>query len=115
MNLYSPLGPHPVNVLIRGGATFSIFNPSLDGPMAAGFMEELIALGTEDFIVCGSAGVLYVIEVGTVILPSFAVRDVGTSFHYLKPSETVALSGTLRDHLAQYFSSQGITFREGGV
>jgi uridine phosphorylase len=59
--------------------------------MAAGFLEELIALGCKKFIACGGTGVLYKdIAAGHIIVPSSAVRDEGTSYHYLPPAREVS-------------------------
>jgi uridine phosphorylase len=59
-------------------------------PLAAGFLDELIALGCDRFIACGGAGVLDgATPVGQVIVPVSAVRDEGTSFHFLPPAREV--------------------------
>jgi uridine phosphorylase len=62
-------------------------------PLAAGMLEELIALGCRKFIACGGAGVLdREIAVGRILVPTVAVRDEGTSYHYLPPAREVAAS-----------------------
>ena len=59
--------------------------------LAGAFLEELIALGCRDFIACGGCGVLdKSIGLGHVVVPATAVRDEGTSYHYLPPSREVA-------------------------
>ena len=56
-------------------------------------LETAIALGCTKFISCGGAGVLdRDIAVGHIIVPQSAVRDEGTSYHYLEPSREVAAS-----------------------
>lgn len=60
---------------------------------AAGMLEELIALGCRKFIVCGGAGVLQKnIAAGHLMIPVSAVRDEGTSYHYMAPSREVGCS-----------------------
>ena len=50
----------------------------------------MIAHGCHKFIVCGGCGVLEKeIAVGHLIVVSGAVRDEGTSYHYLPPSREV--------------------------
>jgi uridine phosphorylase len=57
---------------------------------SAAFLDELIALGFNKFIVCGAAGVLRKdIAVGHLVIPVSAVRDEGVSYHYLAPSREV--------------------------
>lgn len=59
-------------------------------PGAAVAVEELYAMGCETFIVCGGAGALTNdSKVGEIIVPVSAVRDEGTSYHYLEPSREI--------------------------
>jgi len=56
-------------------------------------LEEVIARGGRKFIACGGAGVLDGgIICGRVVIPTSAVRDEGTSYHYLPPGREVAAS-----------------------
>ena len=89
-NLRSEIGNHPVYELDVDGKRLALFHPGVGAPLAAGFLEELIALGSRHFIACGGAGVLdRQIAVGHVIVPRAAIRDEGTSYHYLPPSREV--------------------------
>jgi uridine phosphorylase len=59
-------------------------------PLAAALLEETIALGGRKFIACGGAGVLdRTVAMGQLLLPVAAVRDEGTSYHYLPPAREV--------------------------
>ena len=72
--LNSPLGSHKIYELKYKDTLINLFNPGLGGPMAAGFLEELISLGSENFIACGGAGVLVSsIEMGQLIVPTTAI------------------------------------------
>jgi uridine phosphorylase len=65
--------------------------PGIGAPFAAAVTEELIAWGVKTFVACGGAGVLQKdIAVGHVVVPNSAVRDEGTSYHYLPPGREVA-------------------------
>jgi len=82
--LYSEIGPNPVYEMEIDGRRLAIMHPGLGSAMAAGFMEEIIALGCRKFIACGGAGVLDGdLAVGHVVVPDTAVRDEGASYHYL--------------------------------
>lgn len=51
-------------------------------------MEQLIALGVKRFISIGIAGTLQKrIHIGDIIICDKAIRDEGTSYHYVKPSK----------------------------
>lgn len=91
--LRSEIGHNPIYVLEQGGQRFAVIHPGVGAPLAAGFLEEAIALGCRKFVACGGAGVLdREIAVGHVIVPTAAVRDEGTSYHYLPPGREVAAS-----------------------
>lgn len=91
--LRSEIGTHPVYQLQHNGQNVAIFHPGVGAPLAAGLLEEVIALGCRKFIACGGAGVLdSSIALGHVIVPSSAVRDEGTSYHYLPPAREVTAS-----------------------
>jgi uridine phosphorylase len=91
--LGSELGKNPVYVAEKDGGRFAVIHPGVGAPLAAAFLEEMIALGCRKFIACGSAGVLNAdLAVGHVVIPTSAVRDEGTSYHYLPPGREVACS-----------------------
>jgi uridine phosphorylase len=80
----------PVYELDYNGEAVVLVQAAVGAPMAAGHLEELTAYGCKKFIVCGGCGVLRDdIAVGHLILPVSAVRDEGTSYHYLPPSREV--------------------------
>lgn len=88
--LGSEIGENPVFELRVGDRRVAVAHPGVGAPLAAGFLEELIALGCRKFIVCGGAGSLAAaLTVGHLIVPDAAVRDEGTSYHYLPPSREV--------------------------
>jgi uridine phosphorylase len=73
-----------------GGSVVGLFHSPVGAPAAVACLEELIAAGCRRFVACGGAGVLRRdIAVGHVIVPDAAVRDEGTSYHYLPPSRKV--------------------------
>jgi len=88
--LHSENGAHPVYLINLEGRRLAFFHPSVGAPLAAGLMDEVIALGAKHIIACGGCGVLdKSINVGQILLPEAALRDEGTSYHYLPPSAEV--------------------------
>ncbi|MCA0455232.1 MAG: nucleoside phosphorylase [Chloroflexi bacterium] len=84
--LGSEMGKNPIYELELGNGKVAVVHPGVGAPLAAGFLEELIALGCRKFIACGGAGVLNAeLTVGHVVVPTAAIRDEGTSYHYLPP------------------------------
>jgi uridine phosphorylase len=85
-DLKSEIGENPVYQVNFNGKLLVVLHPGVGAPLAASFLEELIALGCRKFIACGGAGVLdSSIAVGNLLVPTAAIRDEGTSYHYLPP------------------------------
>ena len=108
-------GSHLLYELDAEGRRLAFFQPGVGAPLSAGLLEEVIARGCRKFIACGGAGVLdREIAVGHVLVPSVAIRDEGTSYHYLPPSREVAASpegvaaieATLKRHGVDYLVSK---------
>ena len=89
-HVVSEIGRNPIYELAYAGRRLALIHPGVGAPLAAGFLEELIARGCRTFIACGGAGVLVPdVALGHVIVPTAAVRDEGTSYHYLPAAREV--------------------------
>lgn len=86
-------------------------------PTAAGAactIEELYAMGCSKFVICGGAGALVKgSRVGEIILPTSAVRDEGTSYHYVEPSREIACDKKTLDAAAAILTEMGVPFVPG--
>jgi uridine phosphorylase len=86
----------------------------LGSAAAAGLMEELIPLGVKRFIACGSAGAIdHNIDTSSFIIVEKAIRDEGTSYHYLPPSLTVSLDEELNKHIECQLKGMNLTYIKG--
>lgn len=85
-------GMHPLYDLDVGdGNHVAVFHPGVGAPLAAGLLEEVIAHGCRAFVACGSAGAIIPgLAMGHVIVPTAAIRDEGTSYHYAAPTREIA-------------------------
>ena len=117
-HLRSEIGRHPVYEVDVDGKRLSVFHPGVGAPLGAAFLEEMIALGCRKFIACGGAGVLRSdIALGHLVVPTAAVRDEGTSYHYLRPGREAAASPealaaieeTLKVHELEYVLAKSWT------
>ncbi len=89
----SEIGEIPVYAVDVNGVSVAAFQPGVGASLGAVLLEEAIAMGCRRFIACGGAGVLRRdIAVGHLVVPTSAVRDEGTSYHYLPPGREVAAS-----------------------
>ncbi|MEA2438414.1 MAG: uridine phosphorylase [Thermoleophilaceae bacterium] len=86
----SEIGLVPVYQIEYRGTPLAVVHPGVGAPLAVAFAEELIARGVRAFVACGGAGVLVPdVALGHVVVPTAAIRDEGTSYHYLPASRTV--------------------------
>lgn len=88
--LISEIGENPIYQLELRGIPFLAVHPGVGAPLSAGYTEEMIARGCDQFIACGSCGVLDPrIGVEHILVPQCAVRDEGTSYAYLPPAAEI--------------------------
>lgn len=117
-NLRSEMGDHPVYAFTYGDQSVALFQPGMGAPFAAVLLDEVIALGCRKFVACGGAGVLdRDIALGHLLIPTCAIRDEGTSYHYLPPAREVdahpaavaAIETVLQQHKVDYLLTKSWT------
>ncbi|MCW3982271.1 MAG: nucleoside phosphorylase [Candidatus Bathyarchaeota archaeon] len=120
------------------GAEIGVNNIYVGAPAAAMTLEELIACGARTIFEVGMCGGLQAfLQPGDIVIPTEAIRDEGTSYHYL-PSEDIADSsehlrrnlikqlnaGRIPHHVGRIWSTDGVyretrakfrRFRDSGV
>lgn len=107
-------GPHLVRELTTDGVRIAYAHPGVGGPHAVGMLEALGATGCNTFIVIGGAGVLKLdIACGHIVIPTAAVRDEGTSYHYLLPGREVAPTVEVVDVLKHILVRHRVPYLEG--
>jgi uridine phosphorylase len=81
---------YPLYELDYNSIKINLMQAAVGAPQAAGQIEELTALGCNKFIACGMCGILQKeLAIGHLIIPTSAVRDEGTSYHYINPSREI--------------------------
>jgi uridine phosphorylase len=84
-------GRHPIWRVNRHGVDIAVVHPGVGAPLAAAFLEEVIAMGAERVVACGGCGTVSPdVQPGAIVIPDAALRDEGTSFHYAPPSREIA-------------------------
>lgn len=77
-------------------------------------LEEMIAAGGQQFIVLGSASSLHpALSVGSLVVPTEALREEGTSFHYVPAGTAVVPDTALSELLASACTALAAPFRRG--
>lgn len=83
---------------------------------AAALMEELISIGISRFLCIGSAGLIDKnFDINSLLVVTEAIRDEGTSYHYLPAGEATYTTPLLREQLKDSLTRQGVRFAEGKV
>ena len=123
--LRSEIGRNPVYEYATEHGAVAVVHPGVGAPLAAGFVEEMAALGVTTFVACGGAGALVdELALGHVMVVSSALRDEGTSFHYAPASRVIdadplgvaVMAEVLSEHDVPHFTGRTWTtdafFRE---
>lgn len=85
-----------------GDTPVAIRKLGVGAPAAIATLEELIALGVRDILVVGTGGSLQPsLPIGSVILPTGAIREEGTSFHYVPAGVDLTPDPMLAQALAE--------------
>ena len=78
--------------------------------------EEVLAMGLEKLIMVGTCGVLdRNIEDLAIIVPTSAIRDEGTSYHYMKSSDEIKVNEKYKKEFEEILNKNGISSIEGKV
>lgn len=103
---------YPVYIIKQDGMEFCLCAAPLGAPAAAQLMDFLISCGCRKIISTGSCGVLTNLAENEFLIPVKALRDEGTSYHYLPASRSIELEKNIRDAIERTFLAQKIPFRE---
>lgn len=115
-NLYSANGIIPVYEIKYAGKKMGLFLSRVGAPACAVGLEEIIAFGAKKVIQFGCCGILNQSAAdGRIIIPSSAVRDEGTSYHYFPGSEEISADGSSNDIAVEYLKKHKIPYVTGKI
>lgn len=99
----------PFYCFTDGTVPMSFQMSGIGAPVSVMHLEETFALGAETVLFIGTAGVLdATIPYGSVLIPTEAVRDEGTSYHYLEPGENAVPDILLIQTIVDFLNRNGI-------
>ncbi|MGN1048407.1 MAG: nucleoside phosphorylase [Eubacteriales bacterium] len=121
--LFSSYGMQQISRMVAGGIEIPVFKfqykgkdiafyqTLLGGAASGGLLEEIIAKGGKNVLFFGSCGSLdRHVTGGNIIVPDFAYRDEGTSYHYAPPSDYIEIKTAGR--LAEIFDEIGVSYHK---
>ena len=113
-HLHSEVLDIPIYAYQSENEYLCITMPFCTAPGAASTIEELHAMGCSKFVVCGGAGALVKgSKVGEIIIPTSAVRDEGTSYHYVEPSREITCHEATVEAAVSILTEMGVPFTTG--
>lgn len=92
----------------------AFFMSPVGAPAAAAMLEEVIAMGGKKFVFFGACGVLHrELTDGHLIVPTHALRDEGTSYHYRKEDDEIELETNCVNAVTSALDSLGLPYTTG--
>ena len=101
---------YPIYITQYKGTDICLCQAPVGAAAAVQILDWLIGYGVTEIISTGSCGVLQDLPENTFLVPVKALRDEGTSYHYMKPSRFIdinttalsAIEATLTEHSLPY-------------
>ena len=103
---------YPLYLLNINNTEICLMQAPVGAPAAAQILDWLIAYGVKEIISTGSCGVLTQIEENTFLVPYKALRDEGTSYHYLPAQRFIDISETARKAIEKTLTAHHLAYRE---
>ena len=108
------LGGHPIYRLTVEDQTTAVFHPGVGAPLSVLHVEQAIASGVSKVIACGGAGaVVPGLALGHVVVPTAAVRDEGTSYHYYPATREIPADPAAVAAATEVLDERGVPYTVG--
>ncbi len=105
-------GKFPIYAFEYNKKKYGFYKTLLGAPASVGMLEDAATMfDCDKFVVFGSAGTLDKSCHGKVIVPSYAYRDEGTSYHYAQADDYIKIENA--EKVAQFMKKYDIPFAKG--
>ena len=109
-------GKLPIYKINYEGHELALFMSRGGAPACIVQYEEVFAMGLEKMVVFGTCGVLdRSIDDLAIIIPNSAIRDEGTSYHYMKSSKEVEVNPKYQDEFIKLLNEHDYSYKVGKV
>ena len=106
----------PIYKVMIDGVSIAIYNSPVGASACVATVEDLAVMGGERFLFFGTCGVLNQdIDETSIIVPLAALRDEGTSFHYMEATDEVSLQLANQEVLMAFLRDRHISYSKGKV
>lgn len=104
----------PVYKANHRGTDVALYLSGVGAPVCVGSLEEIFVMGVETVVLFGTCGVLDKdIADCSIILPTSALRDEGTSYHYAPPGDEIQVNLHHREVFTGLMEETGIRYTQG--
>lgn len=103
---------YPVYILDVDGQQICLMQAPVGAAPSVQILDWLIAYGVREIISGGSCGVLVDMDENLFLVPRKALRDEGTSYHYLPPKRFVEVSEKARSAIEQTMNNHNLHYSE---
>lgn len=103
---------YPIYLVKHRGTEICLCQAPLGAAAAVQIMDWLIGYGVRQVISAGSCGVLVDIPENEFLVPAKALRDEGTSYHYLPAERFVETDKGVREIIEEVFREKGLPYQE---
>ena len=112
--LYTANGAMPVYKMRYKNQEIAFYLSRVGAPACVSGFEEVVAMGAKKFVLFGSCGVLDDEKVKEhIVIPVSAIRDEGTSYHYIAPSEEIEMEKHAIQLLEGVLNTCGYSYVKG--
>lgn len=109
-------GKLPVYKINYEGKDIALFMSRVGASTCVVQYEELFAMGLEKIVVFGTCGVLdKSIDDLAIIIPNAAIRDEGTSYHYLKSAREIVVNPKYQKEFINLLKKHNYSYVTGKV
>ena len=98
--------------IFHKGEELCLCRAPLGGSAAVQLLDFLLGHGVEQVIAVGSCGALAPLPENAFLLPVKALRDEGTSYHYLPPARYIETDSRVRNVLKQVLEEHHLSWAE---
>jgi len=103
---------YPIYVMDYKDKEICLCQAPVGSAAAVQFLDWLIGYGAKKIISAGSCGVLIDLPENTFLVPTKALRDEGTSYHYLPPSRFVEVNRSVLNSIKQTLKKMNLPYIE---
>lgn len=104
----------PIYKIVVDGVALAVTQAPVGAPACVANFEEVISMGARNIMLFGCCGCLdNSLDDYSIIIPTSAIRDEGTSYHYLEVSDEVEIDSECVKAIEDVINELGLKYSKG--